>query len=284
MRGARGNRAGDRRRTGAHRGTALVSAVRLRGLRIVPAANRVTWQVNRVRSAGPAVDGLYHDYLLLTGADWQPEADANGSGVALHDRIVIEHVTYLFPATGTPALHDVCLTIGRGESVGVVGHTGAGKTTLIDLVVGLLRPTSGRILIDGVDLNGHLNSWRRCVGYVPQTIFLTDDNLRRNIALGIEDRDVDEHRLEAAVRMAQLERLVAALPRGLDTPVGERGVRLSGGERQRVGIARALYHNPDLLVFDEATSALDHPTEEAVNGSDRGLARQAKPCSLSRIA
>jgi ATP-binding cassette, subfamily B, bacterial PglK len=112
---------------------------------------------------------------------------------------------------------------------------------------------------------------RRCVGYVPQTIFLTDESLRRNIALGIEDRDVDEHRLEGAVKMAQLERLVAALPRGLDTSVGERGVRLSGGERQRVGIARALYHNPDLLVFDEATSALDHPTEAALSEAMEAL-------------
>ena len=252
-------------------GLPLLALFGYAAFRIVPAANRVTWQINRVRSAGPAVDSLYHDYLLLTGADWQSEADGNGSSVALRDHIALEHVTYIFPAAATPALHDVCLTINRGESVGVVGPTGAGKTTLIDLVVGLLRPTSGRILIDDVDLNAHLSSWRRCVGYVPQTIFLTDDSLRRNIALGIEDGDVDDHRLEAAVRMAQLERLAAALPRGLDTPVGERGVRLSGGERQRVGIARALYHNPDLLVFDEATSALDHPTETAVNEAIEAL-------------
>ncbi len=233
--------------------------------RIVPAANRITWQINRVRSAGPAVDSLYRDYLLLTGPDWQSDSNKNSSDLALRDRIELKHVTYIFPKTETPALRDVSLTIGCGESVGIVGPTGAGKTTLIDIVVGLLRPTSGRILIDGIDLNSDLNSWKRCVGYVPQTIFLTDESLRRNIALGIEDGDVKESDIERAVQMAQLERLIAALPSGLDTPVGERGVRLSGGERQRVGIARALYHNPDLLVFDEATSALDHLTEAALS-------------------
>jgi len=233
--------------------------------RIVPAANRITWQINRVRSAGPAVSSLYRDYLLLTGPDWQSDSNKNSSGLTLRDRIELKHVTYIFPKTETPALHDVSLTISYGESVGIVGPTGAGKTTLIDLVVGLLRPTSGGIFIDGIDLNGDLNSWRRCVGYVPQMIFLTDESLRRNIALGIEDSDIEESDVQRAVRMAQLERLIAALPHGLDTLVGERGVRLSGGERQRVGIARALYHNPDLLIFDEATSALDHLTEAALS-------------------
>ena len=233
--------------------------------RIVPAANRITWQINRVRSAAPSVDSLYDDYLLLADADWKPELADDGSGITLRDRIVFDHVMFSFPETETPALHDVCLTIGFGESIGIVGQTGAGKTTLIDLMVGLLRPTVGTIRIDGIDLGSHINSWKRHVGYVPQTIFLIDDCLRRNIALGIEDRDVDEKRLQMVVRMAQLEGLIAGLPRGLETPVGERGVRLSGGERQRIGIARALYHNPELLVFDEATSALDHLTETAVN-------------------
>ena len=163
------------------------------------------------------------------------------------------------------------MTIRSGESIGIVGPTGAGKTTLVDLVVGLLRPSSGRILIDGKDRGSHLSAWKRNIGYVPQSIFLIDDSLRRNIALGIDDSEIDESRVQAAVRLAQLERFVAELPHGLDTSVGERGVRLSGGERQRVGIARALYHDPGLLVFDEATSALDHPTEAAVNEAIEAL-------------
>lgn len=127
----------------------------------------------------------------------------------------------------------------------------------------MLSPSSGRILVDGSDLRERLPAWKRNVGYVPQTIFLIDDSVRRNVALGIGDDDIEQDRVWAALRMAQIDRFVAGLPQGLDTPVGERGVRLSGGERQRVGIARALYHDPDLLVFDEATSALDNVTEAA---------------------
>jgi ATP-binding cassette, subfamily B, bacterial PglK len=252
-------------------GLPLMALFGYAAFRIVPAANRITWQINRVRSAGPAVDSLYDDYLLLTGSTWGQHQDDHGNGLVFHDRIVFDHVTYSFPNTRNPALNEVCLTISHGESVAIVGHTGAGKTTLVDLVVGLLRPSSGSILVDGVDLNDHLNSWRRWVGYVPQEIFLTDDSLRRNIALGIDDQGVDERRVVTAVQMAQLERLVAGLPRGLDSLLGERGARLSGGERQRVGIARALYHDPDLLVFDEATSALDLQTETALNAAMEAL-------------
>ena len=164
------------------------------------------------------------------------------------------------------------LTIRRGESIGFVGPTGAGKSTLIDVIVGLLPPTAGRVAVDGVELDaGRARTWRRHIGYVPQSIVLVDDTLRRNVALGIADGDIDAERLGEAVRLAQLETLVAALPHGLDAQVGERGVRLSGGERQRVGIARALYHAPDVLVLDEATSALDTPTEAALSDAIRAL-------------
>lgn len=248
-------------------GLPLMALFGYAAFRIVPAANRISWQINRVRSAGSAVDSLYDDFILLTGADWGPRAEDKARGLVFNDRIVLEHLTFRFPNTQTHALYDICLTIKRGESIAIVGHTGAGKSTLVDLVVGLLRPSSGSILIDGVDLNDNLNSWRHCVGYVPQGIFLTDDSLRRNVALGIDDQSVDERRVVMAVQMAQLEHLVAGQPLGLDALLGERGVRLSGGERQRVGIARALYHDPDLLVFDEATSALDLQTETALNNA-----------------
>jgi ATP-binding cassette subfamily C protein len=229
----------------------------------VPAANRVGWRVNQVRSAAASVESLHDDYLLVAGTDWE-HAAAERQSAQFCESIVLERVSYIFAQADNAALQDISLTIRFGESIGIVGPTGAGKTTLVDLVVGLLRPSSGRILIDGNDLGSRLLAWKRNIGYVPQSIFLIDDSLRRNIALGIGDPEIDEGRLRAAVRMAQLERFVAELPQGLETSVGERGIRLSGGERQRVGIARALYHDPDLLVFDEATSALDLSTEAAL--------------------
>ena len=161
-------------------------------------------------------------------------------------------------------MHDVSLTIRRGETLGFVGPTGGGKSTLVDVVVGLLPPTAGQVTIDGVDLASCSRAWRRHIGYVPQSIFLLDDTLRRNVALGIPDSDIDDARVREAIRLARLEEVVAALPGGIEAVLGERGVRLSGGERQRVGIARALYHDPAVLVLDEATSALDTATEADV--------------------
>jgi ATP-binding cassette subfamily C protein len=159
-------------------------------------------------------------------------------------------------------LKNIDLEIRRGECVAFVGATGAGKTTLIDVVLGLLEPLSGHITIDGQPLSYDLHGWQRQIGYVPQDPFLVDDTLRRNVAFGISDEAIDEEAIRTALRVAQLEPFVNNLPNGLETVLGERGVRLSGGERQRVSIARALYHNPDVLVFDEATSALDPATEE----------------------
>lgn len=229
--------------------------------RIVPSTNRIAWRMNQIRGAGRAAADLYDDYSLIRETGRRHETPSAGDGPAFHDRIELENVCYAYPEAADPVLRDVSLTIRCGESIGVVGATGAGKSTLVDLVAGLLLPSSGRITVDGSDLAEKLPWWRRRIGYVPQTIFLIDDSIRRNIAFGIPDVDVDERRVKAALCMAQLDRFVATLPQGLETPAGERGIRLSGGERQRVGIARALYHEPDLIVFDEATSALDNATE-----------------------
>jgi ATP-binding cassette subfamily C protein len=161
-------------------------------------------------------------------------------------------------------LQDVTLSISRGESVAIVGATGSGKTTLLDILIGLLEPSTGCVTVDGLPIEHRLAGWHANIGYVPQVPYLLDDTLRRNIAMGLEAADIDEGMLARAVAIARLDGVVAALAEGLETRVGERGIRLSGGERQRVAIARALYRDPALVIFDEATSALDPATEREV--------------------
>jgi ABC-type multidrug transport system fused ATPase/permease subunit len=184
--------------------------------------------------------------------------------MAFRTGISLENVSYRYPTGHADALSDVSLTMPHGSSVGLVGGSGAGKSTLVDIILGLLDPSSGRVTVDGVDIGSNVRGWQDQVGYVPQSIFLCDDTLRRNVAFGIPDGRVDEAAVRRALRAAQLEDFVAALPQGLDTTVGERGMKLSGGQRQRIGIARALYHDPQVLVLDEATSALDTETEKGV--------------------
>jgi len=227
------------------------------GLRLLPMANGVVATLNHIRSSRAAVDELYADFTALATVNDTPDAphlEFTGS-------IVLDAVSFTYPSAATPAIADISVTIRRGESIGIIGPTGAGKSTLVDVILGLLPPTRGRVLVDGRDLSSTSVPWKRRVGYVPQAIYLIDDTLQRNIALGIPDEEIDPERIRAAVAAAQLERFVHSLPQGLGTLVGERGIRLSGGERQRLAIARALYHDPDVLIFDEATASLDVHTE-----------------------
>jgi ATP-binding cassette, subfamily B, bacterial PglK len=252
-------------------GLPLLALFSYAAFRIVPSVNRIAWRVNQIRGAARSATKLHDDYLLIADLERGPANGDDGHAVMLHTAIEFERVSFTYAEAEHPVLHEIALTIRRGESIGVVGPTGAGKSTLADLLVGLQRPTSGRILIDGQDLSDRRFAWKHRVGYVSQSIFLLDDSLTRNIAFGLADAEISLERVRAVVRMVQLEQLIATLPAGLDTVVGERGVRFSGGERQRVGIARALYHDPDLLVFDEATSALDQATEADVTGAIESL-------------
>ncbi|WP_207633155.1 ABC transporter ATP-binding protein [Devosia aurantiaca] len=194
----------------------------------------------------------------------------------LKREITLKGVSFAYPSLERQALTDISLSIAAHSTVGLVGATGAGKSTLVDLILGLLEAKSGTVMVDGVPITpDNVRSWQRSIGYVPQQIFLSDETIAANIALGIAPDKIDMAAVEHAARLANLhEFIVADLPRKYETEVGDRGVRLSGGQRQRIGIARALYHDPDVLVLDEATSALDHSTERSVMDAVAGIRSQ----------
>lgn len=240
------------------------------GLRTQPSLRRIIDSLNSIRYAAAPVEELKTD---LEAIAWASEAlgEAGSDAIPLRQELRFENVHYRYPGAAADALREVNLTINRGEVIGICGPTGGGKSTLVDLMVGLLQPTTGHVLVDGLDLRYHAPGWQRSLGVVPQMIFLLDDTLRRNIALGVADKDVDQHAVQEAVDLAQLREFVDSLPHGLDTMVGERGIRLSGGQRQRIAIARALYRRPSVLIFDEGTSALDNDTEARLIAALEGM-------------
>jgi ATP-binding cassette subfamily C protein len=228
------------------------------GLKAIPTAHAISMALWGIRWHVGMTEAVANDLESLAAPR---EPGPREPRLPFRDAIEIDRLSFRY-ADGLPlVLRDLSLRIRRGESVGIVGSTGAGKTTLVDLILGLHTPFSGEIRIDGTPLPRVLRRWQDAIGYVPQSLYLVDDTLRRNIALGVKDALIDEAAVRSALQIAQLERFVEGLPQGLDSEVGERGVRVSGGERQRVAIARALYHDPDVLVFDEATASLDPATE-----------------------
>ena len=235
--------------------------------RLLPSGNRMLSALQSIRFFGPAVETLYSEFRLLDRAP----APNSGHALPFNHTLELDRVSYRYPLAEAPALRDVSFSIPQGASVGFIGESGSGKSTLVDLILGLLSPDVGSVRADDLDVQSDLRGWQSQIGYVPQSIFLTDDTLRRNVAFGLPSEEIDEASVWQAVRAAQLEQFVLDLPLGLDTVVGERGVRLSGGQRQRIGIARALYHQPRVLVLDEATSSLDTDTERAVMATVRAL-------------
>jgi ABC-type multidrug transport system fused ATPase/permease subunit len=228
------------------------------GLRLQPSVQIVIAGLNELKFSTAPLEDLNADlHAVESLPPWRPSVDRLPFG----ESIVLEHVSFRYQGAETAALSDIDLEIRAGETVGICGPTGGGKTTLVDLITGLLPPTAGRVMVDGHDLQEHDREWHENLGVVPQMVFLVDDTLRGNIALGIDEGDVDEAALSEALSLAQLTEVVETLPAGLETRVGERGLRLSGGQRQRVAIARALYRRPAVLIFDEGTSALDNATE-----------------------
>lgn len=231
------------------------------GFRVVPSANRIMLNAGYMREAHAWITGMDHDMRHLrmpSSRPFEPERPM------LQDALSCDNVSFGYESGPPYAIEGITFTIRRGQSIGIVGPTGAGKSTLVDVLLGLLPPTTGRVLVDGEPLEGRERAWQRQIGYVSQDVYLLDDTLRRNIAFGIPDGAIDDRRLSAAVTQARLDDVVASLGLGLETVIGENGIRLSGGQRQRVAIARALYHDPPVLCFDEATAALDNQTEREV--------------------
>lgn len=242
----------------------VLTLLALAAVRLLPSANRVVNSVVMLRWGRPALDLVYTDLQALDRELARQKTATNALPVVFGNAIEFRHVRLRYPGASTESLKDVSFAIPRGSAVAFVGPSGSGKTTCADILLGLLEPTAGQVCVDGRDIRENLAGWQRLIGYIPQHIYLTDDSVRRNVAFGLADEEIDEAKVWAAIDAAQLRELIESLPLGLDTPVGERGVRLSGGQRQRIGIARALYPDPAVLVMDEATSALDNRTESLV--------------------
>jgi ABC-type bacteriocin/lantibiotic exporter with double-glycine peptidase domain len=245
----------------------LASVYAIGGLRLMPAMQALYGGVSHLRFAKPVVDALYVELLeeehAVGGA---PRGTKNATKLVVKDKIELKDVTFTYPSAERSSVESVSLIIPHGSSIAFVGETGAGKTTIADVIVGLLRPQKGSVTVDGQELNDStLPGWQRNLGYVPQQIYLADESVTRNIAFGVPEEMIDQTAVEQAARIANIHDFVTIeLPNGYDTLVGEQGVRLSGGQRQRIGIARALYYDPEVLVLDEATSALDGATEQEV--------------------
>ncbi|MCR5177576.1 MAG: ABC transporter ATP-binding protein/permease [Lachnospiraceae bacterium] len=236
-------------------------------VRVMPSANRINTYLTEIAYEQPSLDYVYENYsdamkenrpmraLAETGAGEFPQ---------LSERIELKDITYRYPDTERDIFTSASMYVKKGESVGIMGASGAGKSTIVDILLGLLTIQSGSITCDGRDIFDNYSAWLSQIGYIPQSIYLVDESIRDNIAFGIDADRIDESRLWEVLEEAQLADFVKSLPEGLDTKIGDRGVRLSGGQRQRIGIARALYADPEILVFDEATSALDGDTEAAL--------------------
>jgi len=242
--------------------------------RLMPAANRILGSFIALKFAIPSVDVIYNNYIELDTKYNSILPSSVLNYLDLSDGIQLRNITYRYPQVTDYALENISLDIPRNKSIGIMGASGSGKSTLLNILLGFIRPTSGTIVVDSIEIFENISTWQRMLGFVPQDIFLIDDSIKKNIAYGTMEKDIDESRLWNALELAQLDIFVKSLPDGLDTYAGENGMRISGGQRQRIGIARALYHNPEILIFDEATSALDNETEQEITKSIENLSHK----------
>ncbi len=233
---------------------------------LLPSVNRINNQLNSMAYFEPFFMGVsdnLQDEINGANVDMSFATD-DDKKLPVNDKIEMRDITYAYPNTTKLIFDHADMVIPVGKSVGIVGTSGAGKSTVVDILLGLLEAQNGRLLADGKDIKGNYRNWLKNVGYIPQMIFMLDDTIRKNVAFGVPEDKINEKRLWEVLKEAQLDTFIKSLPDGLDTGIGERGIRLSGGQRQRIGIARALYYDPEVLILDEATSALDNDTEAAI--------------------
>ena len=244
-----------------------LTAFGLAAVRLLPCVNRINTYLTDISYFRPCLDYVYENMNIneiskKTNQTLSPVDETKT--MKLRNRIELKDIVYAYPNTDTLIFNHADMEIPYGKSIGIMGPSGAGKSTIVDILLGLLKVHEGQILCDGDNVFDNYPAWLAQIGYIPQSIYLVDEPIRNNIAFGITDDEIDDNRIWQVLEEAQLKEFIQTLPEGLDTTIGDRGVRLSGGQRQRLGIARALYHNPEILVFDEATSALDNETEAAV--------------------
>jgi len=269
--------------------TSVLGIFAIASIRLLPSASQLISGMNILQNTSYVLDMLYFDIkeieeeklekssLLnpnLSVVDSLNHKHFSGRAMPFMNQVELKNITYTYPETSKPAIENISLILKKGQSIAFIGKSGAGKTTLVDVILGLLKLEKGDILVDGVSTYTNIREWQNLIGYIPQSIFLIDDTVESNIAFGVPDHLIDLERLNKAIRSAQLTELIEELPDGIKTVVGERGIRLSGGQRQRIGIARSLYHEREILVLDEATSALDNETESLVTEAIRSLSGQ----------
>lgn len=236
-------------------------------IKLMPSANKLSTYINNIAYYEPSLTAV--EAIIIRSHQKDVDTDIlflkkEIEPMGFSKEVKLENITYRYPNTEVNILENASVSIPIGKSIGFIGPSGAGKSTTVDILLGLLEPQGGRVTVDGVDIRSNLPGWYARIGYVPQMIFMLDDTIRNNVAYGVDEKDIDEEQVWYALREAQMDEFVRGLPDGLDTSIGERGVRISGGQRQRLGIARALYTEPEIMIFDEATSALDNDTESAI--------------------
>ena len=248
---------------------AVLASFAVGAFRVLPALGKISNAINSISSSIPGFNSVYDNITEARKScdpffEFETEDDKLYKGISFSNAIMINNLSFSYDSEQKSVLNNINMKINKGESVAFVGESGAGKSTLADLILGVLVPDKGEILLDGIDIRKIPSTWGKLVGYVPQSIYLSDASVCQNVAFGMKLSEIEEERVKLALKKAELLDFVLGLPDGINTRVGDRGIRLSGGQRQRIGIARALYHNPDILILDEATSALDNETEKAI--------------------